>query len=528
MSEASKKPSGKLIGLAVVVLIAAGAFFGVSWWEKEQAQKVAAFLNTQGDYTTTSIKVGFWDKSIVLTGMKGKSPFIKGATAFFEAEAITISGANFDAFKSKGVVPLADSVALTNFKMNVEYPAQGDAPSIKEETTVKSIAATKVRGDALELEEMGKKTQNLNDPAVLARYFASSASIRAATADMTGYALRMDMGLPSPVVLGMDSFQGKDYGMLALGPSSWTNFTLSFMGQEVFKVRSMSSEQMSMPDLYTPIFSADTPPKEGRETPSLLSQILAKLEKDPLVMRGVVLNDVSARFLLPETITMKRCAMDLELGAEKLSLREHFEDLVLPPSYYRYMDGEAAQLAETYAAPLNFSGAVDLLATQKDGKGEVRFKDTGLAEKDLGAVRLDLGLLFGAPGADSLRKLLETNPEWLLKDARFVLEDKELLNITLDNRGEGEPDGKKPENQEAKGIASLRAEAARELRAEAEKNSNPDMKALLAGLANLVERPGALTINLNPEKPLPLDAFDSMDEGSAGLYRVTTQFTPAQ
>ena len=68
MSEASKKPSGKRIGLMVVILIAAGAFFGVSWWEKEQAKKVAAFLNTQGDYTTAAIKVGFWDKSIVITG----------------------------------------------------------------------------------------------------------------------------------------------------------------------------------------------------------------------------------------------------------------------------------------------------------------------------------------------------------------------------------------------------------------------------------------------------------------------------
>lgn len=526
MSEASKKPSGKRIGLMVVILIAAGAFFGVSWWEKEQAQKVTAFLNTQGDYTTASIKVGFWDKSIVLTGLKGNSPFIKGATFFFEADAITISGANFDAFKSKGVVPLADSVTLTNFRMNVEYPAQADMPPIKEETTVKSIAMTKVRGDALELEEMGKKTQNLKDPAVLARYFASSASIRAATADLTGYALRMDMGLPSSVVLGMDSFQGKDYGLLALGPSSWTNFTLTFMGQEVFKVRSMSSEQMSMPDLYTPIFSADTPPEEGRGAPSLLSQILAKLEKEPLVMRGVVLNDVSARFLLPETITMKRCTMDLELGAEKLSLQEHFEDLVLPPSYYRHMDAEASQFAEIYGVPLNFSGAVDLLATQKSGKGEVRFKDTGLAEKELGAVKLDLGLLFGAPGADSLLKLLEANPEWLLTDARFVLEDKKFLNIALDDQGEA--DEKKPEEPAGKGIASLRAESARELRAEAEKNSNPDMKALLTGLANLVERPGTLTINLNPEKPLPLDAFDAMDEGGAGPYRVTTQFTPAQ
>ena len=525
MGEASKKSSGKLIGLAVVVIIAAGAFFGVSWWEKEQAQKVAAFLNTQGDYTTASIKVGFWDKSIVITGLKGNSPFIRGATAFFTADVITISGANFDAFTSKGVVSLAESAAITNFRMNVDYPTQPDVPSLKEETTIKSVTMTKVRGDALELEEMGKKTQDLRDPAVLARYFASSASIRAATAEVTGYALRVDMGLPSPVVLGMDSFQGKDYGLLALGPSAWTNFTLTFMGQEVFKVRSMSAERMSMPDLYTPIFSADTPPKEGREAPDLLSQLLAKLEKEPLVMRGVVLNDVSARFLLPETITLKRCTMDLELGANKLSLQERFEDMALPPSYYRHMDGEAAHFAEAYGNPLNFSGAIDLLATQKDGKGEVRIKDTGLTEKELGAVKLDLSLLFGAPGADDLRKLLESGPVWLLKDARFVLEDKKFLAIVLNEQGQDE---KGPEGPAAKDADGFRVGIAQELRADAEKNSNPDMKALLTGLANLAERPGALTINLNPESPLPLDAFDVMDEGGAGAYRVTTRFTPAQ
>ena len=74
--------------LAAAILVVAGAYFSISRWENDKAAKVTAYLNSQMDVTSASVKVGFFDKSVVITGLKGSCPYVAGATASFSAGSI--------------------------------------------------------------------------------------------------------------------------------------------------------------------------------------------------------------------------------------------------------------------------------------------------------------------------------------------------------------------------------------------------------------------------------------------------------
>ena len=58
------------------------------------------------------------------------------------------------------------------------------------------------------------------------------------------------------------------------------------------------------------------------------------------------------------------------------------------------------------------------------------------------------------------------------------------------------------------------------------KAANPDKKAILAGAAQLLERPGRLTIELNPDEPMPLDIFEAIDADLPGGYKIRASYVP--
>ena len=212
MSEAPRKSPGRRIALLVALAVAAG-FLGISWWEKDKAAKIEAFLQTQGEYSFDSLKVGFWGKSITILGLKGSAPYVMGGKMRLEAGSVHVAGANFDALDSAGVVPLADSVLITEYRSTIEYPPQSGRG--KESAFFKSYSMDKVRGDARLLEEMGRKTQDLENPETVARYFASAGSVRVGVAAMDGYELSLDVGLPTPAVLSAESLRSEDYSQFA-------------------------------------------------------------------------------------------------------------------------------------------------------------------------------------------------------------------------------------------------------------------------------------------------------------------------
>lgn len=527
MNQDSRK-RGKFIVLAVTILVVAGAYFSISRWENDKAAKVMAYLKDQGEVESATIKVGFFDKSVVITGFKGNCPYVAGATATVSVGSISLAGVNFDAMDAPGVFPLADSLAITDFAMSIAYPARNDTPAIKQDVTIASAVLTKVRGDARLLEEMGRKTQDLNDPAVLSRYFAATASLRSETASMSKYVVSMEMGLPSPLIARLESFQGRDFGLLACGPSTWTKVSLNFLGQDMFTAATMSLERMSLPDIFTPIYASKAlgdPVKEGEAVLQGFADVLAK---EPFVMRGVIMNDVAVNLPLSEPITLKSARLDLELGGGKCVFKQNIEDLALPLSVYRNFGEDGGRLAMVYGQPLHLHAGADTLIEWKDGGLVFEGKNHTLSEPALGGITMDYSLILRAPGADGLLDLLQSlSPEFLLKSGRVVFEDKNVLALAFKYLYE---EGKRgaiivPDEQSPE---ALRAEAARQCRNEAGEAINPDKKAILQGVAQLLERSGVLTIELNPDEPMPLDIFEAIDADLPGGYKVRASYAPAQ
>lgn len=522
MSETPQKRSVGRIALFVAALAVAAGFLGIFWWEKDKAAKIEAFLQTQGDYSFDSLKVGFWGKSITILGLKGSAPYVMGGRMQVEAASVHAAGVNFAALDSAGVVPLADSVHITDYRNTVAYPPQSGRG--KESVFIKSYSMDNLRGDARLLEEMGRKTQDLENPETVARYFASAGSILIGVAAVDGYELSMDVGLSTPMVLSAETFRSEDYGLFVHRTAKASNIAFSAMGEKILTVGSLSTGRLAMPEnLAPPLLSGKS---EGFEE---LPRAMAALDKEPLVMRDIEAKDVSFRVLFPEAVTLKSCFFDLEMNGNRVELKSRLTDLLLPSSYYRYSGRAAGEFAQVYDAPLDFSGALDLLLSWKDGRGELLLRDSGLTEKNLGEVRLDMNLLFEAPGVDSLAKLAESGqePEAFLKNGRVVLEDRRFLGILFkdmnkDDRKEAEEEGRTPESLE-----QTRGRAVRHVRSKAEQSAGPDRKAVLEGLAKLVEGSGRLEISFDPDSPRPLD-YTTVQDDVSGAYKATVRYTPRQ
>ena len=535
MSEPSKKSSGKLIALAVVVIIAAGAFFGVSWWEKDQARQIEEAIKAASG-SSTSVKVGFWDKSAVITGLKINRSYPGMFSFALDAETLTLSGVNSGALIAKGAVPLADSVAMSNVKMVVIPPAvQSDSPLgiRKREISITSGVLTGLRGDlaglVAELERI-KSVQDLaHDQQALLRLITIAKGLHADSVSISGYETRDDMGLPTPVVSTIESQQVKDFSLLTCGLTTWKNIKVSAMGQDMIKIETMGLQRMAIPDIFTPIVSAMPPDGRGLENMDAIigPALLKKLEQESFVMQGFSIGNLSFQAMLPESVTLKNFNLDLEFGAEKLVLKKSVEDLMIPPSYYRNADEVGALLAQTYGKPLNVSGRADLLGSQKNGRIDLRVKETGLTEKEFGSVKVDADLFASASGADSLEKLLQASPDWLLKNARLTFEDKKILELAFAAQYEMlKPFG---DQIPFKSAADVRANTAQQLQQEAAASPNPDTKAILEGVAKLAQQPGTLVISLNPDAPQPLaNVFDAMEGSAPGAYKATAEYTPAK
>lgn len=533
MNDAPKTRSSKLLpALAVLAALAAGAFFGISYWEKQTAREVEEYLKSQGDFTTTAVKVSICDKSVTITGLKGRAPYMMGSSVAIEMESAVMTGANLDAYESKGVVPLADSLNVKNLVFHTQTTPYPSASVVDQEVRFASLSLTKIRGNAYELVESGKKTQDLADPQALTRAMRAANSLQAESATLLGYEQSVKTAeLPEPLIVTTNSMRSKDFGMLDCGPSTWANVAIHAGKQELLTIASMSVQRMSIPDVFTPAVIAATPPKPGQEakqaTEAPLPAMLAEMEKKPLVLNGFSMSDISCQ--LPEPVTLKNLSLDMELSPEKLLLKSSFAGLTLPLSAYLTLgDDEIAQLARLYGKPLLLSGGIDLLGTQKNGQGELRLKNTGLTEQELGSCTLDLSLLVNAPEADTLQKLLESTPDWWLKSGQLTVVDKKILELVFTALYQQMHAANALPADDIKDAAGLRASAVQSLKKEAEGEADPDAKAILDGTAKLIQQPGSLVISLNPEKPMHLSILELLMRSTPGAYKATAEYTPGQ
>jgi hypothetical protein len=559
MSESSKAASSKaFIALIAAALIAAGAFFGISYWEKDQVRKIEENLKLLSG-SAASIEVSFWNKSAVINGLKLNltMPGV-GVTAStpmtMTIEKLTIAGANTQALRADAVVPLADSLRMDNAILDLtqeNLPAQ--QAELKQEIRFASATLTGLRGNlfAAAAAVQGANLQKISsDPQAFAAFISIVTSFHADSISASGYTTQAEMllpgALPMTVASSTESLQAEDFSLLSCGAAAWKNMRVSINKQNILGIGSMAMQRMSVPDIFTPmagIMTSGGQPNvqpDADEAKAFLTAMLAELKKAPLLMQGFSASDISLDYLGPNAVTVKKFSMDLELDAERLVLKNSLDGLSLPAELARSIGGPMLPLfPSSYNKALNFSGRLNLLGKLQDSHIDLHVNEAELAEQELGSAALDAELEIGnaagelavskpageatisTPDAqDTLFKILQADPDLLLKKARITLIDKKALELA----SEAQYEMYKQVAQQLsatgpsfKNTSEIRSFIAQKILQDAE-GSPDNLKNLLQGLAKLTQHPGALVINFTSEKPLPLNDFDSMN--------VTVTYTP--
>ena len=529
MTEPSKKSPAKLIILAIVVLAAVGGYFGMSQWEKEQASRIEAEIKAAGG-SVASVKVSFFGKSAVLSNIKYSWSIPNLVDMTLEAESMTLSGFNVDVLNAKGVVPLADTITMSNVKADIVQTAMPglEMPAAKQNITFKSGTVMGLRGDFAGMKAEFEKilaTKTVN-PADLPRVIAAVKTLHADSVSATEYVSRVDMGLPTPMTSSIGYYEVKDFNLLSCGPAVWKDFKVSAMNMDIIKIGGLSMQRVVVPDVFSPMAALAS---DGNAIDDMDSKIgvmmLDALKKEPLVIKGFSMSDMSVQALGPEALTLKNLSLDLELSGDKLAVKKSFADLVIPPAYYKNADEAGALLAMAYGKPLNLSGRVDFTGARNNDRLDCQLAGGELSEKEFGAVKLDADVFASVPGADSLEKIVKASPEWLLTKANLSLEDRKVAEYAF--AAQYEMVKQFGDQSPFKSVDDVRANAVQQLQAQAAGAPNPDARAVLEGLAKLVRQPGTLVISLNPATPQPVSELESIPTNDSAVYNVSTSFTPA-
>ncbi|MDR2489406.1 MAG: hypothetical protein LBD42_07940 [Desulfovibrio sp.] len=528
MSGSSQKTSGKLIALILAAAVAAaGVFFGISQWEKKQVQKIEEALRALPG-SASSISVNFWNKSVVLTGMKAELPYFGLGTLSLHAGDFTVSGINFDALDAWEAVALADSLRGQNIRFTIDVTPESGLPS--QTVSCASLSITGMKGDFNGVMAVlrDKDAQTFSRQTIL-QLIDKAKGLHMDSLVVDGYDAVANAG-PISIQTTVESYRINDLRLLSCGVSTWKNAAMRLSGQNVLTVGTITVQHMSLPDLFTP-FVVALPDKaweksggaqlEDLEEADLKEPVLAmlkKLQEEPLLLREFSMRDLSIRS--SPAVTLKNFFLDMELGKEQFSWKHSFDSLSIPRVFHQFAFsflGDDLPLA--YDDPLDLSGSLVVTGARKDGNIDIRISDAGLTEKVLGAIALEAELLTVNGQADaSLEKLLTSPPELLLKKARATLVDEKAIDVYFSQLAQAV--GEQPGDKAQETAKRLRAQAAEEFRQRGK--TMRDVGVIMGGFADLLKQPGTLVIRLNPETPQSISAEDS-DIDKMGI---SVEYTP--
>ena len=521
---APKKSPLLLLIIGLVAIAAVGLLVGVPWWEKDQAREIKELLaDSPGKYTAESVEVSFWSKGVVISGLKGTLPYLGGKIDLV-LDKLTAAGVSLSSFSKNEVLTLADTLTCSGFKgiLSMDDPAGllGNTP-VRQNISFAHLEAKGLRGNVVALREAG-----MDSPEAIKKGLEAIKGFRIASISAKDYKTSMDAGFPLPMESTIESFTAENLSLLSSGPSIWSNFIMSLSGQELCRVESLRLKKFSVPDFFSPVLELQSATDISFEKREELAgeAILAKLVEEPFDIEGLSVSNATFRIPGQEAVTLKEYSLDAKCSPEAVVFQQSFGELLLPPSVYATLDSDAAMFAKQYGKPLVFSGSSRLSANQKDGKGTLDVEQLSLKEKELGSISFNVDLVFGARGGNSFKDLLEKGADWKIKKAKAVFEDKGMVEqaFTLIHTQQANALGE--DNAAASGVAAIRAEVVAEIQKEAQRESNADKRALAEGFAKLLEQPGVLIIDANPEKPQAVEAAFA----PVGMFNVSTSFVPAQ
>lgn len=510
--------SAKKIVVAVVILLViaalGGYFMFIPRQEKKYEQAIAAFIaDLPGNLAADSIKVHFLGNSAEIRGLRGATKSFEGSDMTVDVATITLTGLNLDLLSGNaaGIVYLADSLILSDGSLNIAMNAGGPDRPIQQNTSFSQWELHNLRGDFA-----GAVAEFVGD-ASLERKLDIAATFSAGPTSLKNYVSTITEPALGPLTVSMDSWEAQETSLLSCKDAVWKNMrvTLAALNAEIMSLERISLASMNLPNFLAPLFAA----LDNDNSDALGAILLGKISKDPIEMRGLVMENFRFQVMSPESVSIRRLSMDLDASTTRLAIKKTVEGLVLPAFVYGSMGIEAAQFSAFYGKPLDLDLRLDVEVTQKSGSlTEVLIRDLSLQDNNLASLQIKADIIHTGK-ADHLYAVFDDKGDAALQKGELVLVDKNLVGTFLEAELQASAPGGEEEDQPS--VAELRETTAQ---------SFIDMytaqggfhAVIGEGLGKLIRAPGRLTIRFAPESPVSLS--DPLPEALGA----TVEYTPAE
>jgi len=511
MALSGKKILGFGSILLVIAVLLAGYFIYLPKQQKLLEDDIALFIDSlPGDLAADSIKVNVLGNSAEIHGLRGTTKYMFDSEMVVDVGSITLKGVNLNLGKEKGVSKVADALSLADAAMKVTYKVEGLPQPMTQDITLKSVTMENIHGDCSNFGE-------LFGDAPLQRKLDIGASFSAGPVKMKNYVVS-SLTAMGPVTISIESCEVKESSLLAVKDAVWENIRGTAMNTEIVGLDRMTLESMHLPDFFASFVEA----MEKQDFDAMGAAILEKIEQDPLILKGLVLEGYRVQLMAMEPVAIKKLALDLEASAKKFVFQNTLEQFTVPQSIYGISSIEAAQFSAFYNKPLVFDLRLNAELTQNDGApAEIRIKDFALQEQNLASLQAS-GDVINSDAIKHVFALFDSDGPAALKNAKMVLEDKALVETLFQSELKAQAGA--TDANPLPSTDAMREQAAQNLLAAAGP-ANPEQAALLEGLVKLLRAPGKLVITMSPETPVELSARGGLKEGAWGT---TVEYTPAQ
>jgi hypothetical protein len=487
---------GRTVGfviLGLALLVAALSFFAAPVIERRLETQLAKVLSDlPGRVTVADIRVSLLTNSAVIRELEAVLPDADGTgETRFSAAEMRLRGFNWLSGFDSGAALLAGEIFLSDgvFSSTVHFE-ELDMPA-RQEVRLKDLALRNIRGETLLL------FQSLRDRVPAADIIAAAKNIRVDSVSAEGYlsTITLSTGSMQAAVASLDF---RDVTLLSTSEGGMRNVRITAMGSDILTIDKLTLTRALIPDMFSLALAGRY--ESGASLRELTERDLAAgyaaFENEPLVVEDLTIAGLSFRAMTTEALTAQSVYLNVEASAGKTKIRSYVENVEAPPSVYRLIGARATHFAAVYGRPL-FLDWECIFELKADGdKSDLVLKDLYLREKELGALNAEGQVLL--TGADSLAL---SEAERLVRRGSVLVEDSGFLRWYFAAEARRLRD---VQAEKAPSAADLRARAAAQQLEEAKETSNPDLRRILEGVAQLLHGPGSLNIAVEPDEPVSL------------------------
>lgn len=490
----------KIIGIIVVVaLIAAavGVFVYLPGLDKDMEKGIASYIESlPGDLKADKIKVSYLDKHVSIEGLKGKVTYFEGTQADVNIGVLVLDGCHFTASTVKGVRTIADNWSVSNLKITTtsqptkamqEALKEMNMPAVTQSVSVKHAEGKSISGDFLALDKI------IQENLPMAQAIEALSSISLGDIKATDYESKTELA-NQPLVMHVADFTGKEMSMRAARDYVWNNLKMTLGGMDVLSIGKISLANMHMPDFTSPVIEAL---EKGLGEDALIDKVISALKSEPLVIEGLVMEDVQCLVPMAAGTTLARHTMDVKATDKTLQFKSGLTKLNLPVETYKNFSMETAMFAAAYGKDLLLDSTLDFSLEKKDESMRFSIADLSLSDPSLAKVTYSGSFQPNGKGND-VGDIVESSSDVFLEKANLSFSDQGVIDLAfklyLQMEGKGTDEAT---------LQKKREEVAKQVEQAANNHPSQDVKKILGGVVQLILHPNSqVDITLTPEQPV--------------------------